>query len=58
MIEKDFNVVTWKSLTRLIFKNYPAAQINAWIEDISQEAYDKEWFEKKYTKEDFLRGIK
>ena len=58
MDKEDFNVTTWKSLTRLMFKNYPAIQIDAWIADISQEAYDEEWFEKKYTREDFLRGIK
>ena len=55
MIE-NFDVATWKSLTRLIFKNYPAAQINDWIEEISQEAYDKDWFENKYSKGDLNNG--
>lgn len=54
-MNEDFNVATWKSLTRLIFQNYPTAQINDWIADISQEAYDKNWFEKKYTKEEFIK---
>jgi len=46
---------TWKSMTRLMFKNYPAIQINQWIEEISQEAYDEGWFEKKYTEEEFKK---
>lgn len=47
------NTAIWKSLTRLMFKNFPAIQINAWIEDISHEAYDNEWFEHKYTEQEF-----
>jgi len=49
------NVALWKQMTRQIFRNYPAIQINNWIEEISQEAYDEEWFEKKYKKEEFKR---
>ncbi len=49
------NTSIWKSMTRLMFKNYPATQVWLWIEEISQEAYDKDWFEHKYPEEQFKK---
>ncbi len=38
----------WKSLTRIMFKNYPAHQIWDWMQQSLEEASDKQWFENKY----------
>lgn len=59
IIENKDNIqdysVTWKSMTTLMFKNYPASQVWSWTEEISNKAYDEEWFEKKYSEEQFKK---
>ena len=43
----------WKSLTKTMFDNYPAAQVFAWVMIALKEASDKQWFEHKYPKDFF-----
>jgi len=45
---------TWYSLTRRMFKNYPAAVIYELVERALCEASDEQWFENKYPKEVFM----
>lgn len=44
------DTAVWKSLTKLMFKNYPAYQVYNWIEECLAEASDKQWLENKYPK--------
>ena len=40
----------WKSMTRMMFKNYIAAQVWNWMQTSLEEASDEQWFENKYPK--------
>lgn len=38
----------WFSLTRRMFKNYPAVEVHTLVEKALEEASDEQWFEKKW----------
>lgn len=46
----------WFSLTRQMFKNYPAIKVWEQIEMALEEASDEHWFENKYPKEIFRQS--
>lgn len=48
----------WKSLTRMMFKNYHAKQVWVWMEQALEEAADEQWFEHKYPKGFFKETFK
>lgn len=52
------NKEIWKSLTRLMFINYPYWHVMEWVFQAGTEAADEQWFEHKYPpgsmKEDWV----
>jgi len=44
------DIVVWKSLTRMMFKNFEAWKVWKLITTASEEASDEYWFEHKYPK--------
>lgn len=42
------DVTVWKATTRRMFTNYPAIQVWNWIQEIEDQAYDEDWFEKAH----------
>ena len=45
------NKTTWKSMTRLMFKNYSSIDVWNWFEEAMAEASDEDWFEKKWLQD-------
>ena len=53
IIHKDTikdDTAVWKSLTRLMFRNYPAHEVFNFVHKALEETSDEQWFENKYPR--------
>ena len=47
------NEEIWYSMTKFMFNNFPAIEVWKMVEQASEETSDEQWFEHKYSKEQF-----